>query len=135
MQTSETPTWWTPAIRDELEALYREVDREIRDTGVVCWTRGLCCDFEKVDHVLYATAIEIAYVREERPGPFPSGSVLCPFWTNGLCGFRERRPLGCRTYFCDERYRDRLEALHEKHLSRLRDLCRHQIRPGHRQCW
>ncbi|MEM7236169.1 MAG: hypothetical protein AAF517_28655, partial [Planctomycetota bacterium] len=31
-----------------------------------------------------------------------------------LCVERERRPLGCRTYFCDPEYRDETEAVYEE---------------------
>jgi Fe-S-cluster containining protein len=114
--------------REELLKLYREVDQEIRATGAVCWLRGDCCDFERSDHRLYASSLEIAFVQERYPEPFPSGSVLCPFWRERKCTERERRPLGCRTYFCDGRFRGQLEAIYEKYHRQLRELsARHGI--------
>lgn len=108
----------------ELEEIYRHVDREIQACGVVCWMRGVCCDFEKSDHVLYASSLELEYVRRAHPEAFAPGSSLCPFWKEGRCLERERRPLGCRAYHCDESFRDRTESLHEEALRRIQDLTR-----------
>lgn len=108
--------------------MYRDVDREIEELGVTCWTRGLCCDFDTVDHVLFASGLEVAAVRERHPGPFAPGSALCPFWKDRLCTLRDLRPLGCRTYFCDERFRPGLEGIYEKHYARLKEIAvRHRL--------
>ena len=109
------------SLREELEAIYREVDDQISSTGVVCWTRGLCCDFDRAEHVLYASTVEVSYLAEKYGTdlPRPEGR-LCPFWREGLCCERERRPLGCRTYFCDATYRDATEALYERSYARIR---------------
>lgn len=113
-----------PSLRDDLEALLRDLDREIASIGAGCWQHGACCDFERSGHVLFACELEIAYVREKHPTPFPPDSRLCPFWREGRCTERERRPLGCRTYFCDRRYRALFEALHEKYLALISCLAR-----------
>ncbi len=107
-------------LEQELRAIYTEVDLEIEKLGVECWLKKACCDFERVDHRLYASSVEIAFVRQKHPLAWPHGSVLCPFWQDGLCTERERRPLGCRTYFCDASYREALEALYEKYYARIR---------------
>jgi Fe-S-cluster containining protein len=115
-------------VRSELEEVYRDLDREVRGLGVGCWLRGDCCDFERSEHRLYASSVEIAYVSEKHPEAFSGPSALCPFWKEGKCTERERRPLGCRTYFCDARYRDPLQDLYEKHYRRLQGLAeRHQL--------
>jgi hypothetical protein len=113
---------WSAQLGERLAALYRELDREVEATGAVCRARGVCCDFPNAGHVLYASSAEIAYVLDGRPGPFDSLGPLCPFWADGLCGNRARRPLGCRTYFCDPAHRDALEGLYEKYYRRLRAL-------------
>jgi hypothetical protein len=113
----------TPRAREVLEAIYRDVDREILECGVRCERRGDCCDFRRRGHRLYASSLEIAYVKERHPAPFPSGNVLCPFWKGGACAERERRPLGCRTYFCDPRYRRQLEEIYERYHRRIRQAC------------
>ncbi len=109
-------------VRSEIESIYRDLEAEIRALGVGCWARGDCCDFERCDHKLYASSLEVAYVKEKHPKPFPLDGVLCPFWKEGKCTERERRPLGCRTHFCDRRYRTQLESLYEKHYRRIRGL-------------
>ncbi len=106
--------------REALEAIYRRVDREIESTGVACWLRGRCCDFDTSEHVLFASSVELAHVREKHPERFEPGGTLCPFWKDGLCVERERRPLGCRTYHCDRGYRGRVEAIHERYHGEIR---------------
>ena len=113
-----------PTAFPELEGLYREIDREVLSLGVACWARGDCCDFRRFDHKLMASSLEIAYVKEKHPGKLDAGSSLCLFWKAGKCTERDRRPLGCRTFFCDRRYRGILEDLHEKYYRRLRQIAR-----------
>jgi hypothetical protein len=104
-----------PEASAALEDIYRRADAEIAATGALCWLRGECCDFTRSDHVLFATSVEIAYAREVLRSPFPPASVLCPFWKSGLCTERARRPLGCRTYFCDPSRRAAVERIYEKY--------------------
>lgn len=108
--------------REALEAIYRRVDREIESTGVTCWLRSRCCDFEKSDHVLFASSVELDHVREGHPETFEPDGVLCPFWKDGLCVERDRRPLGCRTYYCDPAFSGRVEAIHERYHGEIRAL-------------
>lgn len=120
------------AIAGLLE-VYREVDRRVGATGARCEMRGLCCDFEKSDHRLYATHLEIVFVLQRHRGAFPGGGPLCPFWKDGLCMERERRPLGCRTYFCDGREREALQQIHEDALERIRRIsAEHGLPHGYR---
>jgi Fe-S-cluster containining protein len=109
-------------LRRAIEAIYRDVDSEVSALGAACWARGDCCDFDRAEHRLYASGLETAYAGEGREGPTNPKETLCPFWIDRRCTARERRPLGCRTYFCDPRYQGALEAIHEKHLRRLREL-------------
>jgi Fe-S-cluster containining protein len=110
------------SARSELERIYREADAEIAATGVRCDSSGVCCDFENVPHLLYASTVEISHVKELHPKSFEPGSKLCPFWIDRQCMSRERRPLGCRTYYCDERYRDVLEDIYEKYYRQIRQI-------------
>jgi Fe-S-cluster containining protein len=107
------------SLTTQLESLYQELDREIRSLGVGCWIRGDCCDFERCEHQLYASTVELAYVKETHPETFPPDSRLCPFWKEGKCTEHDRRPLGCRTYFCDTRYSEALQELYEKYLRQI----------------
>ncbi len=119
-RTRQEPLPLSPRLRRALESIYEELNGEVASLGVTCWVSGVCCDFERTDHRLYASSVELAYVLEAHRGPLPFSGRLCPFWKDGQCTERERRPLGCRTYFCDDRYRDRLEDLYEKYYSRLK---------------
>ena len=47
---------------------------------------------------------------------------VCPHAVNGICCARDRRPLGCRIFYCDPAAQDWQGPLTEKLLSRLRDL-------------
>ena len=109
-------------LTESLEDLYRRVDEEVQQSGVQCWLSGKCCDFEKMDHTLYASSLEIAFLREKYPEPYRADSVLCPFWKEGLCVERDRRPLGCRTYFCDDNYSEELQAIYEKYHAEIKAL-------------
>ena len=111
-------------LETRLRSLYQELDREVRSLGVGCWVRGDCCDFDRSEHRLYASTVELAYVKEKHAEVFPSDSALCPFWKEGKCTERERRPLGCRTYFCDTRYQEPLQELYEKYHHQISLLAR-----------
>lgn len=118
-----------PTALREIARLYREIDGEVQALGVGCWAHGDCCDFRRFDHKLMASSLEISYVKEGHPERLESSSSLCPFWKAGKCTERERRPLGCRTFFCDKRYRQILEDLHEKYHRRLRQIAQDHACP------
>jgi hypothetical protein len=93
-----------PEAYRRLEAVYREVDRRVAALSPQCNARGICCDFDRVDHVLFATRLEIDYIRDHLPSERYAGETgnVCPLLTDGLCTAREERMVGCRTYFCQE---------------------------------
>ena len=64
---------------EALEKLYRRVDKEISESGVECWLRGDCCDFEKVAHALFAFELFVFFVFSFGFG----GSLLGDY---GRCG-------------------------------------------------
>ncbi|GIW72208.1 MAG: hypothetical protein KatS3mg102_1750 [Planctomycetota bacterium] len=113
-----------PEVYRELEAIYRGVDRAIAALGPRCERRGLCCDFDRVDHVLYASQLEIDYVRDHVPPArylLPSGNA-CPFLHQGQCTARAVRMLGCRTYFCQQGWEALGAEIYERALGRLKAL-------------
>ncbi|MEM7166047.1 MAG: hypothetical protein AAF581_11305 [Planctomycetota bacterium] len=101
--------------------LYARVDAEIAPHEGLCRLRGICCDFDRAEHVLFSSSTEAAYLLAHRSlANWDGEGQLCPFWQDGLCTAREHRPLGCRTYFCDpswdgseiyERYHRELEEV------------------------
>ncbi|HOX37560.1 MAG TPA: hypothetical protein PL033_06190 [Candidatus Brocadiia bacterium] len=109
------------ALKD-LAALYREADARVAALGLECAACGRCCDFRRRDHVLYATELEVIFLGEIKAVPCGAspGNPPCPFQDAGRCSARERRPLGCRVYFCKAGpdWNDSVEELHRK----LRDI-------------
>jgi Fe-S-cluster containining protein len=107
----------------ELPALYEELARDIAAAAPVCEMSGRCCRFREYGHTLFLSRAEAELLLEEG---LPAGSVIddatCPFQIGGLCTARERRPLGCRVYYCDPRYTDTGTELSEQYISRLKQL-------------
>lgn len=104
--------------------LYAEVDREVAAAGPLCVASGRCCRFKEHGHVLYLSNIEAATLLDAAP-PYetPVGSEFCPFQKNNLCTAREPRPLGCRIYFCDPAYQETGNAITERALQTMKELC------------
>ncbi len=108
---------------EELRQLYSQLDAEITAHSPRCEMSGVCCRFEEAGHLLYATALETDYaVEHHRSAPEPEAPGRCPYHVQGVCTAREGRPIGCRTYFCDERTEDALQDVHEDYLARLRQI-------------
>ena len=112
----------------KLEALYGELAGELPSVGGVCTACGECCHFDRMDHELYATRLEIEYMKQcGRPPDWSRGPDVCPFLSpEGKCGARAHRPLGCRTYFRVIGDRPGAEALYEKYLRGIREICREE---------
>jgi Fe-S-cluster containining protein len=111
------------SLRDGLLAIYDEVAAEIAKAAPVCELSGRCCRFKEFGHTLFITRPEAELLLERG---LPENAVVdesgCPFQVNGLCTARERRPLGCRVYYCDPKYAGTGEALSEAFISRLKRL-------------
>lgn len=109
--------------KQELPALYEELAREIAAAAPVCELSGRCCRFREYGHTLFVSRAEAELLLENG---LPAGAVIddasCPFQIGGLCTARERRPLGCRIYYCDPRYTNTGTELSEKYISRLKRL-------------
>ncbi len=120
------------ARRAAMRALYARVDAAMAEAGLVCGGCGACCHFETADHILYAGALERAYlaavsVFPEEPdadAELLARGVRCPFQKNARCEAREGRVLGCRLHFCaragapeamelSESFHAELKAMHE----------------------
>ena len=116
----------TSVLAEQVEALYARLSAQISALGVGCWVRGECCNFDRAPHTLYASTLELGYLKTKRPTvgneTFDPDSPLCPFWRDGKCTEREGRPLGCRSFFCDARFRTTLESLYETHHRELQSL-------------
>ena len=109
----------------KLEDVYRALDGDLPSVGGVCTACGRCCNFAESDFELYASRLEIEYMkRSTRDLDTARGPDVCPFLTDrNQCGAREHRALGCRTYFRVIRDRPGSEALYEKYLARIKRIC------------
>ena len=86
----------------KLADVYQEVSDQISKRQMICNMRGICCDFDRADHRLYATKLEIAYFISESGLPTGVTPSTCPWFSEGKCFAREGRVLGCRAYFCTD---------------------------------
>jgi Fe-S-cluster containining protein len=110
-------------VRGQLPVLYEELSREIAAAAPVCDLSGRCCRFREYGHTLFISRPEAELLLEEG---LPEGAVIddasCPFQIGGLCTARERRPLGCRIYYCDPSYTETGARLSERFIARLKEL-------------
>lgn len=109
-------------VAKELQDLYQQLDADISLERPRCDASGRCCRFREYGHTLFLSEVEADFLLE---GAGTGGVVDeggCPFQVDGLCAAREKRPLGCRVYFCDAGYADRMVELAEEHTRRLKDL-------------
>lgn len=108
-------------LQDRLLDIYESLDREIAAAAPVCKASGRCCRFAEYDHTLFLSRAEADLLTSEG---LPEGSSInaetCPFQIEQLCMARERRPLGCRVYYCDPRYQGIGEGLSEKYIALLK---------------
>ncbi len=116
------------AERAALARVYDDVDAALAADSRACRACGKCCRFEPGGIVLFASAMELAYLVSEsgRPSARSSSessapeSWRCPYQDGDRCTARRGRTLGCRTYFCDDAARARGERIHAEALARIK---------------
>jgi len=130
------PVWFeaasTPAIGAALLDLYGRADGEIAAHQPVCWLSGRCCDFDRFDHRLYVTGLEVAWVLS-RPAAEQGQTVRemlgdevidlhgpCALQVGKRCTIHAVRALGCRVFFCDASTRGWQQEIYERYLAELR---------------
>jgi len=108
-------------MREQLLAIYDDMAHAIAKAAPVCELSGRCCRFKEYGHTLFISRPEAELLLEQG---LPAGATIdeagCPFQVNGLCTARERRPLGCRVYYCDPNYAGVGETLSESSIARLK---------------
>jgi hypothetical protein len=112
-------------IRDELTALYRELDEAVAMMGPVCQLSGRCCRFKDYGHTLFLSAAEAQLLIADAPQPpgQRDNGESCPWQdARGRCTARDARPLGCRVFFCDPSFETLAPELSETFLARLKRL-------------
>jgi len=122
-----------PGAAGALQGLWREIDEAAADRGASCRACGQCCDFRHQDHVLFAAKIELDVCLAWAAGRAAADARtvrsrldagLCPFQREGLCSIRPVRPLGCRLYFCGDRWARETVWLAESSRRRLAEASR-----------
>ncbi|MBU0718936.1 MAG: hypothetical protein KJ749_11860 [Planctomycetes bacterium] len=125
-QSIDVPSLRRAASRAEVisavEAVYASVDRSIAQQSPVCERKGICCRFGTFGHRLYVTALEVCYYLANDEPPLQVVGDVCPHLVDGTCHARDRRPLGCRIYYCDLQAQHWQGPLTEDQLRRLRAL-------------
>lgn len=107
----------------DLDAVYADLDREVAAASPVCRASGRCCRFREYGHTLFLSRLEAErLLAAGLPAGADVGREGCPYQAQGLCTARERRPLGCRVYFCDPSFADRMAELSERYVGRLKSL-------------
>lgn len=110
-------------VRGQLPILYDELSQDIAKASPVCDLSGRCCRFQEYGHTLFISAPEAELLLSEGiPANSPIDDASCPFQIGGLCTARERRPLGCRVYYCDPGYQEFGRELSERYVARLKGL-------------
>jgi Fe-S-cluster containining protein len=106
---------------DALRALGRRADRAA--AGATCRACGACCHFDRAGHRLYLSIGELALLASA-PAPRPQQLARgrCPYQVAARCAARRRRPLGCRTYFCESPDRQAAQDRHERLHAAVRGL-------------
>lgn len=130
--TSNGSIPFSPELFRALEAIYLSIDSELSELGGKCHRCGLCCDFVKFGHRLYATSVEIAYLNQA-PLP-PDSHQPCPWQKNRDCRAGKHRLLGCRCFVCNRSKEDEIRSneIYERALEQISRLCvEHQIPRGY----
>jgi Fe-S-cluster containining protein len=111
-------------IEKELQGIYKELDDELAKVSPGCDACGECCNFDKFDHVLYATMIEVDYIKRNVlvPQKHPSKNI-CPFLADQKCTIRDHRTLGCRVFYCNPDYqKNQSQEIYNKYYRKIKDL-------------
>lgn len=111
-----------PEVVAAMRALYIEADCDITEQNPICNNRGACCRFGQFGHRLYVTTLEICYYLATGDPPPTVTADTCPHAHDQKCHARDRRPLGCRIFFCVPEASHWQGPMTELYLIRLRQL-------------
>jgi Fe-S-cluster containining protein len=108
-------------LRSRVLAVYAVADAAVAEAGPRCEASGRCCRFTEYGHTLFLSQLEAEILLEAAP-PYdqPVTRDGCPFQVNNLCTARDPRPIGCRVYFCDPAYQDRMSEIIEMAIADLK---------------
>jgi Fe-S-cluster containining protein len=116
--------------REAMVRLYEEVDASLAPAAAACRACGRCCRFKPGGIILFASALELAYLVAEaaaRTSQRRSGdSWRCPYQRGKRCSARRARLLGCRTYFCQAEARAGGERIYAEALREIQRIAEGQ---------
>ncbi|MFO0945838.1 MAG: hypothetical protein U1D30_07830 [Planctomycetota bacterium] len=108
---------------ERLRETYARLDAEVAVYQPRCDASGRCCRFEEYGHTLFLSELEAELLFEPGiPLDLPITRANCPYQVERFCTARERRPMGCRVYFCDPAFAEKQVELSEKYIRELKDL-------------
>ena len=111
-----------PEVISAMRGFFAETDRLVAQEPATCWNKGNCCKFGQFGHRLFVTTLEACYYLSQGDPPPPIESDSCPHAFDGKCHARDRRPLGCRIFYCDAIAQAWQGPLTEERLARLRTM-------------
>ncbi len=130
-----------PDVINAMREFYERADHVIAEKKATCWNKGDCCRFGEYGHRLYVTALEVAYylaIGHEQDTPYSpllgndsatftvlnnlDSADACPHAHDHRCHARERRPLGCRIFYCDPQAQNWQGPMTEESLAELRGM-------------
>ena len=113
-----------PDVIAAMDEFYADLGRRIAARTPVCTNKGECCRFAEFGHRLYVTALEVVYYLSKCDGrAAPEGTQeVCPHAHEGKCHARDRRPLGCRVFYCDPAAQHWQGPMTEEMLGQLRQM-------------
>ncbi len=111
----------TASYRASVAAVYASVDAAVAAAAPRCDASGRCCRFKEWQHTLFLSHFEAEILLATAPAySKPVSADGCPFQIDNLCTARDERPLGCRIYFCDPSFEDRMSDITETALGELK---------------
>jgi hypothetical protein len=111
------------ARRSQLLRLYKDLDQELAESRGRCQQSGNCCRYSEFGHTLFLSKIEAELLfQEPSQQNLPPTADGCPYQIGGRCTARDRRPLGCRFFFCNPEFQAEMPLLAERWTNRLKRL-------------
>ena len=106
-----------------LEKMYSDLDEDLQKLENPCTACGNCCNFKLAEHRLYISSLEFEWLNEKYKSDKDIADDICPFMREQKCTVRDRRMIGCRTYFRlhTQKNKESAEGLYEKYLNLLKE--------------
>ncbi|MBF0196437.1 MAG: hypothetical protein HQL32_01945 [Planctomycetes bacterium] len=106
----------------KLELVYEALESLWGSMSRPCDACGWCCHFDQAEHRLYTSSLELSWLLQKYPLDNKPINDTCPFLVDNKCQARERRMLGCRTFFRqhNSQEKEKAESLYEDCLNKIK---------------